>query len=103
MRHISRWCLLPLGILASCDKAPNLNPFSAHKPYPAQLVSNFVKFCKITGGAPTYCECVIEDVQKTVSLEDYNQMEMLLRLNPGLGAQSRAFKQLAASRLTCMQ
>lgn len=103
MRHFAALGVMPLFLLAACDKAPNLNPFSTHKPYPAQLVGNFVNFCKITGGAPTYCQCVIDDVQKHVSLDDYNEMEVLLRVNPGEGAQSKAFKQLAASRLTCMQ
>jgi hypothetical protein len=79
------------------------NPFASGDTYPPQVIIAYMNACKMSGGQDTYCRCVIDDLQKKVSLADFNELDLQFRTRGIVPPESKAFKQLAASRLSCMK
>ena len=86
--HRRAKAILAAGLLATAfaacgedeqDTAPGATQ-QAGRPYPEEVRANFVASCeKTSNGNTAYCECTLDELQKTMSLEEFMRYDVAVR------------------------
>lgn len=82
--------ILSASLLVACS--------SEGEQFPASVVQNFMDSCVSNGSSQAFCECSLEEVQRTFTFEEFNKLELSITSGQ---QDEEGMEKLAAARAKC--